>query len=104
MLIVIIVMGIILVCALVAIIVLKSDSEFWKAMYRDIYKWSNDVHESNERMIETCKKDLDFAQSVLNTNERILKALESTEQERQELAAKLLELENQNEEEGLIHA
>lgn len=104
MVIAIVVMGLILVSALVVIVVLKSDSEFWEGMYRDIFKWSNDVHNSNKEMIERCKEDIDFAQRVIDTNGRILDELERVEQERQELAAKLLEMEKQNEEEGTIHA
>lgn len=104
MIIAIIVLGILLVCAIVATIILKSDSKFWEDMYHDIFKWSNDVHNSNKEMIERCKEDIEFAQRVIDTNERLLKALESTERERQELATKLLKLEKQNEEEGTIHA
>ena len=99
MLVAVVMLCIILVCAIIAIVVLKADSKFWEGMYRDIFKWSNDVHNSNKEMIESCKEDIYFAQRVIDTNGRILNELKRVEQERHELAVKLLTLENQNEEE-----
>lgn len=97
MLVAVVILCIILVCAIIAIVVLKADSKFWKDMYRDIFKWSNNVHNSNKEMIESCKEDIEFAHRVIETNEKLLNELKRVEQERHELAVKLLTLENQNE-------